>query len=60
MMKRLEVEHWIPEAGDRFEVIVAGGGPAGLGAALASARTGARTLLLEARGFFGGVARSMG
>ena len=46
----------IPAQGDRFQVIVAGGGPAGLGAALASARMGACTLLLEARSFFGGVA----
>jgi len=35
---------------------VAGGGPAGIGAAVGSALQGARTLLLEARSFFGGVA----
>lgn len=52
---RQEAEKWIPEEGTRFDVIVAGGGPAGIGAALASAHKGAKTLLLEARGFFGGV-----
>lgn len=37
------------------DVLVAGGGPAGIGAAMAAARTGARTLLLERHAFFGGV-----
>ncbi len=38
----------------RHEVVVAGGGPAGIGAALAAARTGARTLLVEEGGYLGG------
>jgi hypothetical protein len=38
------------------DVLVAGGGPAGIGAALAASRVGARTLLVERYGFFGGVA----
>ncbi len=36
------------------DVCVAGGGPAGLGAALAAAREGARVCLLERYGFLGG------
>jgi len=36
------------------DVCVAGGGPAGLGAALAAARSGARVCLLERYGFLGG------
>jgi succinate dehydrogenase/fumarate reductase flavoprotein subunit len=38
------------------EVLVVGGGPAGIGAALAAARQGANTLLIENHSFFGGVA----
>lgn len=38
------------------DILIAGGGPAGIGAALAAARAGARTLLLERHAFFGGVA----
>lgn len=40
---------------DTFDVLVAGGGPAGIGAALGAARAGARTLLVENHSFFGGV-----
>jgi hypothetical protein len=38
------------------DVLVAGGGPAGFAAAVAAAREGARTLLLERYGFMGGLA----
>lgn len=37
-----------------YEVVVAGGGPAGIISAIASARNGARTLLIEQQGFLGG------
>lgn len=36
------------------EVLVVGGGPAGIGASIAAARQGRRVLLLEKRGFLGG------
>jgi hypothetical protein len=38
-----------------YEVIVAGGGPAGIAAAVSAARSGARVLLLEGHGCLGGV-----
>jgi hypothetical protein len=56
MLKRSDVERFIPNDGDTFDVIVAGGGPAGIGAALGAAMNGAKTLILESRAFFGGVA----
>lgn len=43
------------EVMDEAEVIVVGGGPAGIAAALASARTGARTILMDAFGSLGGI-----
>src|SRR5215211_7808293 len=36
------------------DVLVIGGGPAGIGAAVAAARTGARTVIAERYGFLGG------
>jgi hypothetical protein len=39
-----------------FDVVVAGGGSAGLAAAVAAARLGARTLLIERNGLLGGMA----
>lgn len=39
-----------------FDVVVCGGGPAGIGAALAAAERGARTAIIERLGFFGGMA----
>jgi hypothetical protein len=56
MLSRNALHRLIPQSETTYDVIVAGGGPAGLGAALAAATNGAKTLLVEARSFFGGVA----
>ena len=39
---------------ERYDVIVVGGGSAGVGAAVGASRTGARTLLIESAGCLGG------
>jgi hypothetical protein len=40
----------------KTKVLVIGGGPAGIGAAIGAAKAGAETLLIEDSGFFGGIA----
>ena len=45
-----------PSRAQTYDVIVVGGGSAGVAAAVAAARIGARTLLVEAAGFLGGAA----
>ena len=49
MPRELEVEH-------HAEIIVVGGGPGGIGAAVAAAREGRDVLLIEHYGFLGGMA----
>lgn len=49
-----EQERVLPVAGDA-DVLVCGGGPAGIAAALAAARTGASVQLIEVAGCLGGV-----
>lgn len=39
---------------NNWDVIVVGGGPAGIASAIAASRSGARTLLIERNGFLGG------
>ncbi|MFO7730324.1 MAG: FAD-dependent oxidoreductase, partial [Spirochaetia bacterium] len=45
---------------DSCQVLVVGGGPAGISAALAARRAGADTLLMERFGCFGGVITTVG
>jgi hypothetical protein len=39
----------------KYDIIIAGGGPAGINAAIAAGRMGVRTLLIERYGFLGGM-----
>jgi limonene-1,2-epoxide hydrolase len=43
-----------------YDVIVAGGGPGGVSAAIAAARKGAKTLLIEQEGYLGGALTACG
>jgi hypothetical protein len=43
-----------------FDVVVVGGGPAGIAAATAAARAGRQTLLIESYGFLGGMGTAAG
>lgn len=54
-----EPERWIPVLA-RTDVLVVGGGPAGVAAALAAARQGAKTMLIERFGCFGGMMTTAG
>jgi hypothetical protein len=47
-MKSYTLKPWEIKLNDEYEVIIAGGGPAGCAAAIAAARRGAKTLLIEA------------
>src|SRR6202045_1675496 len=49
----------IPLYGE-YEVVVLGGGPAGIAGAVAAARGGRRTLLIERYGFLGGMGTAAG
>jgi FAD dependent oxidoreductase len=55
----LEPERQIPIHGE-YEVVVLGGGPAGIMAAAAAAMHGRRTLLVERYGFLGGMGTAAG
>ncbi|MDD3077771.1 MAG: FAD-dependent oxidoreductase [Paludibacter sp.] len=43
---------------NKYDIIVCGGGPSGVAAAIAAARRGAKTLLIERYGFCGGMSTS--
>jgi hypothetical protein len=45
---------------DEVDVVVLGGGPAGIAAAIAASRNGAKTMLLERYGFLGGAGTAAG
>jgi len=55
----VEPSRELPLFGD-YEVVVAGGGPGGISAALAAGRAGRRTILIERYGFLGGAGTAAG
>lgn len=54
-MEKISVTRQVPVIG-KYDVVVCGGGPAGFIAAVAAARNGAKTALVERYGFLGGAA----
>lgn len=54
-MKEMLYSKAVPVIGE-YDVVVCGGGPAGIGAAIAAAERGCKTLLVERLGFLGGMA----
>ncbi|HMR83021.1 MAG TPA: FAD-dependent oxidoreductase [Niabella sp.] len=54
MKKYLEQQKEIPVI-DEVDVLVVGGGPSGVGAAIGAAKTGANTMVIEALSSFGGM-----
>jgi len=55
----IEPQRSLPVFGE-YDVVVAGGGPAGIAASVSAARHGARTLLVERYGFLGGMGTAGG
>ena len=55
----IEPQRELPVFGD-YDVVVVGGGPAGIAASVSAARHGARTLLVERYGFLGGMGTAGG
>lgn len=55
MNDKITIQREIPLISE-YDVVVCGGGPAGIVAALAAARNGAKTALIERYGFLGGAA----
>lgn len=54
-MEKIQFKKEVPVVGE-YDVVVCGGGPAGFIAAIAAAREGAKTALIEQYGFLGGMA----
>ena len=54
-MKTIKEQAREVEVRGEYDVLVVGGGPAGIAASIAAAREGARTLLIERYGFLGGM-----